>query len=96
MASCKTYKPDFYKNEDLSREKQTIMYVLCEAKRKFPNIVSGSSRVDGRISAWIKPQHPDERSSNCRVNVKSLEKLKNFCRDTIDTKLETFISRWPH
>ena len=96
IASCKTYKPDFYINEDLSPEKQTIMYVLREAKRKFPNIVSGSSCVDGRIAAWIKPQHPDEGSSNRRVNVNSLEKLKTFCRDTIDSNLETFIARWPH
>ena len=75
--------------------KQTFMYVLREAKRKLLNIVSGCSCIDGRNSAWIKPQHPDEGSSKRRVNVKSLEKLKTFCSYTLHTNLESLNSRWP-
>ena len=39
IKACKAKKPNFYANDDLPAEKQTIMYVIRETKRKFPAIV---------------------------------------------------------
>ena len=95
IAACKTYKPGFFINDDLSPQKQTIMYVLRQAKQQHPNIISGTASPDGRICAWIKPQTPEDGQRNRKVYINSLEKLRNFCANTIKTNLQTYITRWP-
>ena len=94
--TCKIVKPKFFVNDDLSPIKQTILYVLRQAKKKHPAIVSGCSSLDGNIYTWIKPQNPSEGSNNRRMMVNTLEKLKSFCSNTVKSGLETFIQTWPH
>ena len=42
--ACKIGKPKFFVNDDLSAEKQTIMFNLWQDKKKCPGIVKATSR----------------------------------------------------
>ena len=95
-SKCKVKKPKFFVNEDLPSEKQTILYVLRKCKKKYPNIVSGSASIDGHISAWIKPQSPNETAQNRRVSINSVEKLRQFCTNYLCDELSSFIQEWRH
>ena len=50
VTASRRSKPDqFFVNECLTPQRQTISYVLRRAKQEFPNIVSGSSSFDGKV-----------------------------------------------
>ena len=59
------------------------MYVIREAKRKFPAIVKGYSSIGGKFFAYVKnesDQEPtDDEPQNRRIPVSNLQKLKLFC-----------------
>ena len=94
--TCKTVKPNFFVNDDLTPVKQTILYVLRQTKKKHPNIVNGCSSSDGHVCAWVKPQSSSEGVHNRRVMVNTVEKLRNFCTNILKAELDSFISVWPH
>ena len=97
VACCKATKPKFFVNEDLTPEKQTMMFVVRQAKRKHPNTVTGCACIDGRIYAWVKlPNESSNDQRDRRICINSLEKLKSFCTDTVGFGLETFINNWPY
>ena len=55
MNTCKTAKPErIFINENLSQARNSIMYILREAKKDFPCIISGYNSMDGYVYAWIK------------------------------------------
>ena len=55
IKACQTSKPNFYANDDLPAEKQTILYVVRQAKKKFPEKISGCSSNGGKLFAYVKP-----------------------------------------
>ena len=65
--TCKPMKLNFFfANDDLSAEKQTILYVVRQAKKKFPSIVKGYSSTDGRLFAYIKNDEETENEASRR------------------------------
>ena len=96
MDTCKNLKPNFYTSDDLSREKQNILYVLRQAKRKFPNKISGSTSLDGRIYVWLKTTESTStgRNSNQRLMINSIEKLRVFCTRELGAGIDSFVSVW--
>ena len=54
IKACKTVKPNFFVNDDLSAEKKTIMYVIRQAKRKSLQKIDGCSSVGGKIMHILK------------------------------------------
>jgi len=103
IKSCKSVKPSFYANDDLPAEKQTILYVVRQAKKKFPEKISGCSSNGGRLFAYMKPeiQNPSVSADavsnrNRRVQVSNLTKLKAFCNNELGSGLENFIQTWPY
>ena len=98
IKACKTVKPKFFVNDDLSAEKQTIMYVIRQAKRKFPQKIDGCSSIGGKIFAYVKDVNDEGTNGirNRRIPVNNLEKLKDFCTKVVGRGLETFIESWPY
>lgn len=100
--SCKSQKPSFYANDDLPAEKQTILYVVRQAKKRFPNTVSGCSSSGGKLYAYVKQAADGESSTTTgttrdrRVPIGNLRKIKAFCTDILGCGLETFIQTWPY
>ena len=76
----KAMKPNnyFFANDDLLAEKQTILYVVRQAKKKFPSIVKGYSSTDGRLFAYIKSGDESENEfsrKDRRIAVGNVQKL---------------------
>ena len=88
-------KPNLFANDDLSAEKQTILYVVRQAKKKFPSSVKGYSSTDGRLFAYIRNNDENENTEvtwkDRRVTVGNLQKLKAFRTDILGCGLQTFI-----
>ena len=87
----------FFINEALTPVRQTIAYVLRQAKRKFPDIVSGSTTQDGKNYVWIHPPNrnaPGAKSTKLAVHTHS--RLEKFCVDTLGKPLTDFIQKWDH
>ena len=62
--ACRKIKPvNFYANEFLTPQRQTIANVLRKCKKEFPDIISGSTTFDGKNFVWVKPPNPDARGA---------------------------------
>ena len=96
-ASRKSKVPNLYVNEALTPLRQKIAYVLRAAKRKCPNIVSGSSTQDGKNIVWVYP--PNRNAPGARTikhAVHTYSRIDRFCRQTLDVPLTDFVSNWDH
>ena len=91
-------KPDqFFVNECLTPQRQTISYVLRRAKQESPNIVSGSSSFDGKVYIWVKHPNPDAPGAkDLRHAINNHPRLVDFCNRTLNVPLSHFIKEWTH
>ena len=54
LKSCKVVKPKkFYINENLTPLRNTILYVMRQAKKKHPNVINSCNSSDGSVVAWL-------------------------------------------
>ena len=66
-------------NECLTPTQRTIGYVLRQAKREFPTIISGSTTFDGKHHVWTKPPNPNAPGARDSKHViSSFDGLRNF------------------
>ena len=95
ISACRTKKPRFYAIDDLSSEKQTILYVLRQTKKRFPEKVDGCSSNGGRIYAYMKGGAATSSGAgsrrNRRVQVGSLTRLRKFCADELGSDMAQFL-----
>ena len=98
ISSSRTKKcTDLYVNEFLTPQRQTIAYVLRKAKKECPNIVSGSSSIDGKNFVWIKSPNPSVPGArDIRQCVTNHSRLVEFCENVLKKPLSSFISEWKH
>lgn len=98
LDACRKFKPTgLFVNESLTPVRSTIMYILRKAKREFPNKISGSNSVDGKVFVWVHPPNPNAPNArNSRMSVNTHLKLAQFCSNILDTPLSTFMETWPH
>ena len=93
IKACRATKPEFFANDDLIPEKQTIMYALRQSKKKFPNVVDGSSSTGGRIFVYVKTgASTSSGRRNRRIPIGDLSKLEKFCDEELGTNLDQIIS----
>ena len=57
LSACRSEKPSFFVNENLTAKRRTIMYVLRKIKKDHPDRVKGLSTYDGRVFAYIPSPH---------------------------------------
>ena len=94
IRACRALKPNFYANDDLTPEKQTILYALRQCKKKYPNKVDGCSSIGGQIFVYLKDSASTSTSTNGRnrrIAVGNIGKLQKFCNDELDTELDQII-----
>ena len=54
LKSCKVVKPKkFYINESLTPLRNTILYVMRQAKKKHRSVINGCNSSDGSVAAWL-------------------------------------------
>ena len=98
LKACRTVKPpNFFANEHLTPQRQTIAYVLRKCKRQFPHIISGTTTIEGKNYVWLKPPNPAARGArDTRMAINTHSRLVDFCNKSLNTPLSTFISEWNH
>ena len=90
ITACKSTKPDgFYVNENLIPKRNKFLYVLRQAKKKFPNIIAGCNSIDMKVFVWIKPPNKDSR--NQRMKICSAAKLQEFCDKVLKSSLTSIV-----
>ena len=91
--ASKSLKPqDVYLREDLTKTRNSILYVLRKAKQYAPEVVSGCTSIDGNVYAWLKAPNPTARDSRMEVN--TFAKLDKFCTDILKQPPSTFAPDW--
>ena len=53
MSACKSVRPSFYVNENLTARRRTILYALRKVKKEHPNVVKGLTTFDGKVCVYI-------------------------------------------
>ena len=92
-ASRSRKPPGLFVNESLTKPRQTITSALRNAKRQFPDKISGYSTTDGSIFVWVKPPLPSAPGAkNFRVSVNTMEKLEQFCQKKFNLPAANFIT----
>ena len=98
LAAARTIKsPNLYVNESLTPLRQTIAFVLRKAGREFPDIISGSTTLDGRNYVWVKPANPTAPGAkSLRLTISNHDRLLELCNKTLGKPLTHFLSEWTH
>lgn len=97
VASCKSVKPrKIFFNECLTPTRSTILFALRQAKKKFPNKVSGCGSINGRVFVWVKPLTEGASTRNSKTFINTYSRLQEFCLKTLDSPATAVIDRWPH
>ena len=98
MKACKSVKPPrLYVNESLTPTRNAILYGLRQAKKKFPDRISGYGSIDGKVFVWIKPANsnaPNMRNSKMFVNNKI--RFDALCSDILKYDSSQLVSSWPN
>ena len=83
---------DLYINESLTPTRQSITHAIRNARREFPEKVSGYTTIDGSIYVWIKPPNPTAPGArDSRMEVSTLAKLDKFCQKNFSFPSERFM-----
>jgi len=97
LQACRATKPaGLYVNESLTQIRSTALYGLRQAKRKFPEFISGCGSKDGRVYVFIKPPNPSTPlAKNSRMFINTREKFGDLCRDVLKCNPSDFTINWP-
>ena len=96
LSACKSIKPNFYANEDLTPVKNSILFALRKIKREFPGSVKGAGSRDGRVYVYVQCENSPPGTRDKKINVNSYEHLSQFCLDYTGKSFLDFFGVWPH
>ena len=93
MAAARRMKVQgLFINECLTPTQRKIGFVLRQAKKEFPSIVSGSTTFDGKHHVWVKPPNPNARGArDSKQIISTFERLENFCLKTLKKPASDFL-----
>ena len=89
LQACRRKKPEnLYLNESLTPLRQKIAGALRRARKERPNVVSGTTTIDGRVFVWIK-----NGANDLRHCVNSIESLEVFCQRNFGLPAAHFLTQ---
>ena len=97
MQACKRVKPkNLYINESLTPTRSTALYGLRQARRKFPEKISGTGSHEGKVFVWIKPPNPNTpMPRNTKVFVNNRDKFEDICKNILNCDPNELVINWP-
>ena len=93
LQAARRVKPtEVFINESLTPQRQTIMMALRRAKRQLPNLVSGTSTIEGSVYVWVPPPNPTAPGArDLRLKINSFTRFEDFCLRTLKTPAAQFL-----
>ena len=96
LKSCKVLKPKkFYINESLTPLRNTILYVMRQAKKKHPSVINSCNSSDGSVVAWLHAASASAKTKYRKIIINTKKKLDLFLKQELNTKATAFIDTWP-
>lgn len=90
LVACKTSKPpNLFINESLVPRRSHVLYLLRQAKRRFPKIAACGSH-NGRVFVYLKSTTPSERNSKMFIN--TVEELNSWALRVLGVTLDGEVS----
>lgn len=94
LSACRQIRPKFYINESLTPARNTIMYALRKARKKFPAKISFCRSYDGNISAFLPTNLSDGPYRFRKVTINSRIKLEEFLSSELSSSLQDIGVEW--
>ena len=95
LASARVYKPsNFYVSENLTPQRQKIAYVLRQARKKFPEVIFGTTTRNGAPCVWVKPTGRSAGGQATRLRIATRSTLAEFGSKTLGKELSEFMPEW--
>ena len=93
IKSCRSTKPyQFFINEKLVSRRNSLLFCLRHARKKFPNLISSCNSIDMKVFVWVKPPNLTARgATDLRIEIDSFTKLNDFCVKTLKTTLSSLV-----
>lgn len=97
LKAARTVKPDnFYINESLTPTRNTAMFGLRQAKKKFPHIIAGYGSMDGKVYCFVKPPNPTSpMARNMKTFVNTRKRFDELCVKTLGCESKDLVNNWP-
>ena len=97
LKACRTVQPNnLYVNESLTPTRNTAMFGLRQARRKFPDKVAGVGSQDGKVYVLLKPPNPQApQARNTRIYVNTKRRFSDLCSDVFKCHHSTLVKDWP-
>ena len=96
LKSCKVVKPKkFYVNESLTPLRNTILYVMRQAKKKHPSVINSCNSSDGSVVAWLHAASASAKPKYRKIIINTKKELDLFLQQELNAKATAFIDTWP-
>ena len=96
LRSCKVVKPEkFYINENLTPLRNTILYVMRQAKKKHPSVINSCNSSDSSVVAWLHAASASAKTKYLKIIINTKKELDLFLQQELNAKATAFIDTWP-
>ena len=96
LKSCKVVKPKkFYINESLTPLRNTILYVIRQAKKKHPSVINSCNSSDGSVVAWLHAASASAQTKYRKIMINTKKEFYLFLQQELNAKATAFIDTWP-
>ena len=93
---CSVVKPKkFYINESLTPLRNTILYVMRQAKKKHPSVINSCNSSDGSVVAWLHSASASAKTKYWKIIINTMKQLDLFLQEELNMKETSFNDTWP-
>lgn len=98
IKACKAVRPkNLFINESLTHTRNTALYGLRQAKKKFPDKVAGCGSYDGKVHVWLKPPNPQApMARNSKMIINTRDRFNELCENILKCASSDLINNWPN
>ena len=87
----KVVKPKkFYVNESLTPQRNTILYVMWQAKKKHSSVINSCNSSDGSVLAWLHAASGSAKTKYQKIIINTKQELDLFLQQELNTKATSF------
>ena len=99
LSACRQQRPNYYVNESLTPTRNKVLYVLRQAKKKWPQKIRNLRTSDGSISVYFLPPAASSQerlpfSQMRRITINTRRQLEDFISVELKSSMEELSVKW--